>query len=85
MDETLAAEIPFYTGREAIAVDGRSLRGSRQGTPPAATLPPWLLVQDNHEANILAPGPEYLLVAQRSFGPGRSLMLWQVRDSAARP
>jgi 4-amino-4-deoxy-L-arabinose transferase-like glycosyltransferase len=75
MDETLAAEIPFYTGRQAIAVD----------VSPPATLPQWLLVQDNHQGNMLAPRPDYLLVAQRSFGPGRSLMLWQARDGASRP
>ena len=72
MDETLAAEIPFYTGRRAVAVDTQSL-------------PQWLLVQDNHEDKMLALAPDYLLVAQRSFGPRRSLMLWQARDSAGHP
>jgi hypothetical protein len=59
MEQMLAGEVPFYTGREAIAVDTRSLRKSGpQAMPPAATLPQWLLVQDNHEGNLLAPGPE---------------------------
>ena len=29
--------------------------------------------------------PDYLLIAQRSFGPRRSLMLWQARDHASPP
>jgi 4-amino-4-deoxy-L-arabinose transferase-like glycosyltransferase len=70
MDETLAAEIGFYTGRRAVAADSHSL-------------PQWVLVQDNHQGNRLALAPDYLLVAQRSFGPGRSLMLWQARDRAS--
>jgi 4-amino-4-deoxy-L-arabinose transferase-like glycosyltransferase len=81
MDETLAAEIPFYTGRQAIALDAQSLRRSA----PPGTLPQWLLVQDNHEGKLTALGPDYLLVAQRSFGARRSLLLWQARDSASRP
>jgi len=72
MDETLAAEIGFYTGRRAVAADSHSL-------------PQWVLVQDNHQDNTLALAPDYLLVAQRSFGPGRSLMLWQARDRASPP
>lgn len=72
MDETLAAEIGFYTGRRAVAADSHPL-------------PQWVLVQDNHQDNTLALAPDYLLVAQRSFGPGRSLMLWQARDRASPP
>jgi hypothetical protein len=72
MDETLAAEIPFYTGRRAVAADTQSL-------------PQWVLVQDNHQDNRLTLAPTYLLVAQRSFGPRRSLMLWQIRERALPP
>ena len=81
MDETLAAEIGFYTGRQAVTVDPQSLRSPLQ----RASLPQWLLVQDNHEGNMLALAPDYLLVAHRSFGPRRSLLLWQARESASRP
>jgi 4-amino-4-deoxy-L-arabinose transferase-like glycosyltransferase len=72
MDETLAAEIPFYTGRQALAADRYSL-------------PQWLLVQDNQQDNLPALAADYRLVAQRSFGPRRSLMLWQARDRASPP
>jgi len=76
IDETLAAEIGFYTGRQALAVDPQSL---------PQPLPRWLLVQDNHEGNRPAPGPDYLLVAERNFGPRRSLALWQLRDRSFPP
>jgi hypothetical protein len=72
MDETLAAEIPFYTGRWAVSAD-------------SASPPQWLLVQDNHQGKLPSLAPDYLLVAQRSFGPRRSLMLWQARDHASSP
>jgi 4-amino-4-deoxy-L-arabinose transferase-like glycosyltransferase len=72
MDETLAAEIGFYTGRRAVPADAHSL-------------PAWVLVQDNPAAHVPAPGADYLLVAQRSFGPRRSLSLWQARVPAASP
>src|ERR1700676_744709 len=81
MDETLAAEIPFYTGRQAVPVDTQSLRSPLQHS----AVPPWLLVQDNHDDNTLALAPDYLLGAQRSFGPRRRLMLWQARDRASPP
>jgi hypothetical protein len=70
MDETLAAEIPFYTGRRAVAAD-------------SASPPQWLLVQDNHQGKLPSLAPDYLLIAQRSFGPRRSLMLWQARERAS--
>jgi 4-amino-4-deoxy-L-arabinose transferase-like glycosyltransferase len=76
IDETLAAEIGFYTGRQALAVDLQSL---------PQPLPRWLLLQDNHERNRPAPGPDYLLVAERNFGPRRSLALWQLRDRTPQP
>ena len=84
VDETLAAEIGFYTGRRALAVDPQSL---------PQPLPRWLLVQDNHEASPAAPAaagrpapaPGYLLVAERAFGPRRSLALWQARDASPQP
>jgi 4-amino-4-deoxy-L-arabinose transferase-like glycosyltransferase len=76
MDETLAAEIPFYTGRRALPVDAQSL---------AQWLPQWLLVQDNHNGHLPDLAPNYLLVAQRSFGPGRRLMLWQARGRVSQP
>jgi hypothetical protein len=81
MDETLAAEIPFYTGRRGAAVEAPSLRspGGR------ARLPRWLLVQDYHDGNTIALPPDYLLVASRSFGPRRSLMLWQAPGRASQP
>jgi 4-amino-4-deoxy-L-arabinose transferase-like glycosyltransferase len=70
MDETLAAEIPFYTGRRAVSAD-------------RASPPQWLLVQDNHQGKLPSLTPDYLLIAQRSFGPRRSLMLWQARERAS--
>ena len=81
MDETLAAEIPFYTGRPVVPVEAQSLRSPLQ----RASLPQWVLVQDNHEGSTVALPPDYLLVANRSFGPRRSLMLWQARDRASQP
>jgi 4-amino-4-deoxy-L-arabinose transferase-like glycosyltransferase len=86
MDETLAAEIPFYTGRRAVPVDAQWLRSPLQpATPPPATVPQWLLVQDNHDGNLPVLAPDYLLVAQRAFGPRRSLMLWLARDRVSQP
>lgn len=81
MDETLAAEIPFYTGRQLVPVDASVLRSPAQ----RAGLPPWLLVQDYHVGNPVALPPDYRLVESRSFGPGRSLMLWQAPGRAAAP
>jgi hypothetical protein len=82
VDETLAAEIGFYTGRRALALDPKS---------PPEPLPRWLLVQDNHEAGLTVttgdgrPAPGYVLVAERSFGPRRSLALWQAPDPSSQP
>jgi len=81
MDETLAAEIPFYTGRQLLPVDAAALRSPAR----RAELPSWLLVQDYHDGSPVVLPPEYRLVASRSFGPRRSLMLWQVPDRATPP
>jgi hypothetical protein len=54
-------------------------------TPPPATAPQWLLVQDNHDGNVPVLAPDYLLVAQRAFGPRRSLMLWLAGDRVSQP
>jgi hypothetical protein len=64
-----------------VPVEAQSLRSPLQ----RASLPQWVLVQDNHEGSTVALPPDYLLVANRSFGPRRSLMLWQARDRASQP
>lgn len=81
VDETLAAEIPFYTARALVALDPALLRAAGART----ALPEWLLMQDNHDGRGLAPPPDYDLVLSRSFGPRRSLSLWRRRASAAVP
>ena len=81
VDETLAAEVPFYTGRAVVAVDIQRLR-----QPGAmASRPDWVLVQDNHDGRASTLDPDYALIAARSFGTRRSLLLWRLRAAGASP
>jgi 4-amino-4-deoxy-L-arabinose transferase-like glycosyltransferase len=66
VDETLRAEIPFYTGRTVIPV--------LQASPAAR--PEWIVAQDNHDGHAVNLLPDYELSRERSFGPGRTLQLW---------
>jgi len=81
VDETLAAEIPYYAGRNVVPLDPQML----QRSAAMSTLPQWLLVQDNHDGRAVAPGREYVLVASRSFGAQRALLLWRRQAAAAAP
>jgi hypothetical protein len=72
VDETLAAEIPFYSGRALVPL-------------VPAMRPPWVLVQDHHDGRETSPGPQYRLQASRDFGSGRSLLLWRRQEPAAQP
>jgi 4-amino-4-deoxy-L-arabinose transferase-like glycosyltransferase len=81
VDETLAAEIPFYAGRAVVPLDIQLLR-----QPGAmATRPEWVLVQDNHDGRASSLNPDYALIAGRSFGAHRSLLLWRLRSPGAAP
>lgn len=75
VDETLSAEIPFYTGRQVIAL----------AMPPRAPMPTWVLVQDNHDGKPAILPPDYQLQFSQSFGSRRTLALWrrQMPPSAA--
>ncbi|HEY6452949.1 MAG TPA: phospholipid carrier-dependent glycosyltransferase [Steroidobacteraceae bacterium] len=79
VDETLAAEFPFYTGRAVVTLDTRTLR--RSGGLPSR--PDWVVVQDNHDGRAISLAPDYTLIAARSFGPHRSLLLWRLAASPA--
>jgi hypothetical protein len=46
VDETLAAEVPFYTGRAVVPLD---IRGCVPARRPWHSRPHWVLVQDNHD------------------------------------
>lgn len=70
VDETLAAEVPFYTARPVIALPVH-----------AAVHPPWLLVQNVDHRQDDPAG--YRLVMSQSFGPGRSLALWRLSSAIA--
>jgi hypothetical protein len=80
VDETLAAEIPFYTGRSVVPMTIDQVRN------PGASghRPEWVLVQDNssaregHEPSL---EPDYALVDQRAFGAHRRLLLWRLRTT----
>jgi hypothetical protein len=79
VDETLAAEVPFYTGRAVVPLDIRQLRA------PGLVRPQWVLVQDNHDGRPSSLDPDYTLIAARAFGAHRSLMLWRLRTAGAAP
>jgi len=70
VDETLAAEVPFYTARRVIALPAY-----------AAVRPPWLLVQNVDNRQVYPAG--YRLVMSQTFGPGRSLALWHISSAIA--
>jgi 4-amino-4-deoxy-L-arabinose transferase-like glycosyltransferase len=71
VDETLEAEVPFYTGRSVLALD----------SPTHRSLPEWVLVQDNRDGNNVSLPPAYIRVMHQSFGSGRSLTLWQAAST----
>lgn len=71
VDETLEADIPFYTGRRLVALP-----------PGSGQRPDWWLIQDRHEGVSSDPGPDYERVGERAFGAGRSLALWRRRPGA---
>jgi hypothetical protein len=81
VDETLAAEIPFYTGRAVVPMSIDQLRDPAL----SGARPEWVIVQDNSSAG--APEhpreaslePDYALVDQRAFGAHRRLLLWHLR------
>jgi 4-amino-4-deoxy-L-arabinose transferase-like glycosyltransferase len=75
VDETLAAEIPFYSGRAVVPMDIQALRNSSA----PATRPQWVLVQDNQDGRAGSLDPDYALIGARSFGPHRRLLLWRLR------
>jgi hypothetical protein len=79
VDETLAAEIPFYTGRVVVPMSIDQLRNSAL----AGARPDWVVVQDNSSAGA-GPGlePDYALVDERGFGAHRRLLLWHLRPAA---
>ena len=81
VDETLAAEIPFYTGRAVVPMDIQALR-----TPGATPRrPEWVVVQDNHDGRARSLDPDYTLIGARFFGPHRQLLLWRLRSAQAAP
>jgi 4-amino-4-deoxy-L-arabinose transferase-like glycosyltransferase len=80
VDETLAAEIPFYTGRAVVPLDIQRLL-----QPGATARPQWILVQDNHDGRARSLAPDYLLLGAHSFGPRRSLQLWRLGSAGAAP
>jgi len=75
VDETLAAEFPFYTGRAVVAVPPESLHSPSR--------PEWLVMQDNHDGQAIDLRPDYALIDSRSFGARRSLLLWRAQPHAA--
>jgi 4-amino-4-deoxy-L-arabinose transferase-like glycosyltransferase len=75
VDETLAAEIPFYTGRAVVPMAIQALHIS-QATPRR---PQWVLVQDNHDGRASSLAPDYTLIGARFFGPHRQLLLWRLQ------
>ena len=83
VDETLAAEIPFYTGRAVVPMRIDQLRdAARSGTRPE-----WVVVQDNSgagtdQAHAASLEPDYALVDERGFGAHRRLLLWHLRPSS---
>jgi 4-amino-4-deoxy-L-arabinose transferase-like glycosyltransferase len=74
VDETLAAEIPFYTGRSVVPITIDQLRDPAE----SGHRPEWVLMQDS-SASL---EPDYALVDQRNFGAHRRLLLWHRRPSA---
>ena len=72
IDETLRAEIPFYTGRSVVPVTG-------------SARPAWIVQQDNHDGHALNLAPDYALVRERAFGPRRTLQLWRLRAPGETP
>ena len=81
VDETLEAEIPFYSGRPLVRLDPKLL----QESAATATLPEWVVVQDNHDGQPATPGPQYVLLASHDFDPGRSVLLWRRQGPSEQP
>ncbi len=82
VDETLAAEVPFYTGRQVVETDPAALRAQ---AATGGALPEWLLVQDNHDGKDSALPVGYQLALQHNFGPRRGLALWHTGPIAGTP
>jgi hypothetical protein len=83
VDETLAAEIPFYTGRTVVPMSIDQLRDPER----SSTRPEWVVVQDNSSAGARAGNeaslePDYALIDERAFGARRRLQLWHLRTAA---
>jgi 4-amino-4-deoxy-L-arabinose transferase-like glycosyltransferase len=81
VDETLVAEVPFYTGRAVVPMDIQTLR-TAQAMPRR---PEWVLVQDNHDGRASSLAPDYALIGARFFGPHRQLMLWRLHSAQSPP
>jgi 4-amino-4-deoxy-L-arabinose transferase-like glycosyltransferase len=77
VDETLRAEVPFYTGRAVVPVEPAQLRSPA----PGQTRPPWVLMQDNADGRDGSLEPAYTLVGARTFGAHRRLLLWHLRPA----
>ena len=75
MNETLEGIVPFVTGRRVVAVDASTLMSPAR---PADDIPRAVLVQnkERHEAGPMLE-PRYFRAASQSFGPARSITLWQ--------
>lgn len=90
-DETLQAEVPFYTGRTLLALRRADIAPSTAGPgagerhpPAAAVLPAWILIQSTGNGQD-APLPDnYHPIMRQSFGPGRSLALWHAAGARER-
>lgn len=77
VDETLAAIVPFESGRSVIALDAAAL--ARTGS-----LPEWLLQQEADKGERTPVPPGYALAGRARFGSGRALSLWR-RSAVAEP
>lgn len=75
VDETLRAEVPFYTGRAVVPLSLAELRSA----PNDRQRPSWVLMQDNADGRDGGLEPAYVLIGERSFGAHRRLMLWHLR------
>lgn len=82
VDETLAAEIPYYTGHKLVPITFEQLR-PRSGAAPEPDRPAWVVVQDNHDGHAESLAPDYRLMGQHTFGGRRTLLLWQLLPEAA--
>lgn len=73
LDETIRAIVPFVTGRKLVPLQLADIREEH---------PAYVLVQDGsggRNAPKLDDG--YVLLRERSFGPGRHMALWHLQDA----